>query len=123
MGTVFYANGYVHVLGHVPELDGFNLLGYGYTRTDLQLMRLGLRVCFAKPLAGLSEVSSAKRMMEDRFATGRKFNLARSYRLAKLIRSGRYRGIRMRQGLPRNGQRTHSNAKTGRRFRYRYRVF
>jgi len=30
---------------------------------------------------------------------------------------GTYRGIRLRQGLPRNGQRTHSNAKTPRTLR------
>jgi len=30
---------------------------------------------------------------------------------------GTYRGVRLRQGLPRNGQRTHSNAKTPRHLR------
>jgi small subunit ribosomal protein S13 len=41
-------------------------------------------------------------------------------RLLKLHRSvGTYRGIRLRQGLPRNGQRTHSNAKNPRKLRGR----
>jgi len=41
-------------------------------------------------------------------------------RILKFHRNvGTYRGIRLRQGLPRNGQRTHSNAKNPRRLRGR----
>jgi len=36
---------------------------------------------------------------------------------------GTRRGLRMRQGLPRNGQRTRSNANTPRRFRRRKPLF
>jgi len=42
------------------------------------------------------------------------------YRILKFHKNiGTYRGLRIRQGLPRNGQRTHSNAKNPRKLRGR----
>lgn len=48
------------------------------------------------------------------------FEDLKRYRLKLLklhLKYGTYRGIRLRQGLPRNGQRTHSNAKNPRKNR------
>lgn len=58
----------------------------------------------------ISEVFS-KRSLGDEF---RKYKIT----ILKDLQNSRiYRGLRMRMGLPRNGQRTHSNAKSQRKLR------
>lgn len=67
----------------------------------------------------LNELSPMKRSSISkytvRYTTDLDLKKAERHILASHLETGTYKGIRLRQGMPCNGQRTHSNASTSRR--------
>jgi len=91
-----------------------SIYGFGTTHLNYCFRRLGVR--FSKRIADLDygKIRGISTCVSDLSTLSdlRRFQ----YKLLKLHRNvGTYKGLRMRQGLPRNGQRTHSNASTARR--------
>jgi small subunit ribosomal protein S13 len=77
-------------------------------------MKLGI-----SPKANLIDLNSAKRRgltnLVDQFCTDKMLKRELMLVLTGITRHGCYKGIRLKQGLPANGQRTRSNAMTARR--------
>jgi len=101
------------------DLPNINRLAYG----------IGLaRVRLIKTYMGRPRVNNLK-LTPFAYLDGLDYMVTRRYMLNKSLiqmklrylrphtKFGTYRGLRMKQGLPRNGQRTHSNAGTSRRFK------
>ena len=65
---------------------------------------------------GLTKTNFISKVFSKR-SLGAEFQKYKLSILQDLKKSRIYRGIRMRLGLPRNGQRTHTNAKTQRKLR------
>jgi len=57
------------------------------------------------------------RMLTDHYTVGEQVKLQSRESIGRHIRIGSYRGLRLRDGLPVRGQRTHSNAHTARKFK------
>lgn len=66
----------------------------------------------------LDQISRFKRagisQRVDRFTTDLTLKKVEAHILIAHLQNGSYKGIRFRQGMPANGQRTHSNASTSR---------
>ena len=55
--------------------------------------------------------------IDNTFTIGSKLSQEKVVNIKRLIKMSSYRGFRHVQGLPSRGQRTHTNAKTSRKFR------
>jgi small subunit ribosomal protein S13 len=88
------------------------IYGIGRTRSGSILHRAG--VDQNKKVGDLSEeeVSRIRQIIEDEGAVEGDLRKEISMNMKRLIEMGSYRGLRHRRGLPVNGQRTHTNART-----------
>jgi small subunit ribosomal protein S13 len=57
-------------------------------------------------------LSKLDRFLNTNFVTGRVLRQSVNKNVRRLVETGSYRGLRISQGLPAHGQRTHTNAKT-----------
>lgn len=90
-----------------------NIYGMGKFRVSFLLRKLNYLYYF-----NLKKFSRSKRIGLSRtvskFSTDLTLKKAEAQFLIPHLQCGTYKGIRFRQGLPANGQRTHSNASTTR---------
>jgi len=90
-----------------------NIYGIGRTRFRLIQQKLGFRQNIK-----FNEMKRAKRRMitrsVDKYTTTNQLKRVENAILRPHFLNGSYKGIRMRQGMPANGQRTHSNASMSR---------
>jgi small subunit ribosomal protein S13 len=94
-----------------------SVYGLGHSRIRIIMCKLG---CVRK--TKLSSIYSNKRnglsrFISNHYSTEKLLRKPTNNILRDLIKNGTYKGIRMLQGLPSNGQRTHSNASTAGRLR------
>jgi len=96
--------------------------GFGVAHTQGVLSRLGAKASRRIKAIGIHKFRKFGSLTIHRSL----FTDLSRYRYRLLVKHqqvGTYKGIRARQGLPRNGQRTHSNAGTPRRFFKLKRIF
>lgn len=91
--------------------------GVNYTSAKLVCVSIGISLS-----TRIFELSYEKKMLlklvcEGIFCTMKHRKRIYESNLNLLFSSGIYRGLRMKQGLPSRGQRTHTNAGTSRRMR------
>jgi len=103
------------VLQSIPGL-GLTYRLYLYRRLGIKSTSLELSKMSASTLTGVSNIIAE-------LSTHGELTCYRVKILKYHRNFGTRRGLRMRQGLPRNGQRTRSNANTPRRFRRRKPLF
>jgi len=104
-----------HVIQSIP--------GLGTAHRLYLLRRLGIKSA-SQPLSSISAstLTGASNIIAE-LSTHGELTFYRTKILKYHRNFGTRRGLRMRQGLPRNGQRTRSNANTPRRFRRRKPLF
>jgi small subunit ribosomal protein S13 len=88
------------------------IFGIGRTRAKSILHRAGVGA--DRKVADLTEeeVSRIRQILEEEGAVEGDLRKETSLNVKRLIEIGSYRGLRHRRGLPVNGQRTHTNART-----------
>lgn len=90
-----------------------SVYGIGRARLNNLYQRLNYRYD-----VNLNKLSRLKRLCisqkVDRYTTDLALRKAEAHILLLHLQNGSYKGVRFRQGMPANGQRTHSNASTSR---------
>ena len=91
--------------------------GIGMARAKKLSMRYGLLLRVKVANVRRRKISKLNRYVARKYVIGKDLR-RRALRAVKIHkRIGSYKGLRFRQGLPANGQRTRSNANTCRRFK------
>jgi len=96
-----------------------SIMGLGPSHLSYLLRRMSISEKTLLKRIGFSKIESISQLVLKHSV----LSDLRKYRRKILLfqrKIGTYRGIRMRQGLPRNGQRTRSNAGTPRRHASKY---
>lgn len=90
---------------------------FGINQTHVSFLLKKFGIPFQIRLEGLtgSKRSLLSQYVQSHFVIEKKLTKFRNEILGEQLRGGRYRGLRMRQGLPVRGQRTHTNGSTARR--------
>jgi small subunit ribosomal protein S13 len=88
------------------------IYGIGRTRSKSILHRAGINP--DKKIVDLTEdeISRIRQILEEEGAVEGDLRKENTMNVKRLIEMGAYRGLRHRRGLPVNGQRTHTNART-----------
>ena len=88
------------------------IYGVGRTRSRSLLYRAGIE--FDKKIGDLTEeeVNKVRQILEEEGAVEGDLRKEVSMNIKRHIEMGSYRGLRHRRGLPVNGQRTRTNART-----------
>lgn len=90
--------------------------GVGKLRANQICDYLGLNPRLRVQQLGRSQLDSILSLLQNHFYTGPELIKIVCQDVQRLIQLGSYRGIRHRQKLPVRGQRTHTNAKTAKKF-------
>ena len=87
---------------------------FGVGRSTSQKILMGVNIDPNKKTdeLGEDEVSKIREYMEKNFKVEGELRRFIGQNIKRLMDSGSYRGLRHRKGLPVNGQRTHTNART-----------
>ena len=87
--------------------------------TRAQLICAELNISKDDKLSNLSKdkIKLISDFIDNTFTIGSKLSQEKVVNIKRLIKMSSYRGFRHVQGLPSRGQRTHTNAKTSRKFR------
>src|SRR6056300_1414196 len=91
--------------------------GIGFSRSKLICDKLNINL--KTKLGNLSQesIKSITDFIDSYYIIGNKLNREKLDNIKKLIKISSYRGFRHVKGLPLRGQRTHTNAKTSRKFK------
>lgn len=94
------------------EISLTYIFGIGLTRSRSLLYRAGID--FGKKMGELTdeEITNLRKILEGEGSVEGDLRTEISLNIRRLIEIGSYRGLRHRRGLPVNGQRTHTNART-----------
>lgn len=113
---MFLANRYISVKQSVKQAL-LNVRGLGLRRRNLISIKFGVRPSTMLKAVAYRKRRGITRFVERRYITGLKQRTLFKNNLKQQIVYGSYKGIRLRQGLPANGQRTRSNAQNSRKLR------
>ena len=92
------------------------IFGLGKSRTSSICKKLGFSRNYKVKNLTLKQVSSLRNSLEScDFVFSSDLQKAKSLNLQRLISIRSYRGLRLRQGLPARGQRTHTNGRTAKK--------
>jgi small subunit ribosomal protein S13 len=91
--------------------------GIGFSRSRIICAKL--KIDFSIKLGDLSKenIKNITDFIDNYYIIGNKLNRDKLNNIKKLIKISSYRGFRHVKGLPSRGQRTHTNAKTSRKFK------
>jgi small subunit ribosomal protein S13 len=91
--------------------------GIGFSRSKIICAKLNINL--KTKLGNLSQenIKSITDFIDSYYIIGNKLNREKLDNIKKLIKISSYRGFRHVKGLPLRGQRTHTNAKTSRKFK------
>lgn len=112
---IFLAGKKVERVGNVMGLRRL-ARGIGLQRLDFISKAMGLSLKTPLKRVPLTYLNGINKKMLNSYTLNKRLRIIKERYLAPHVKYGTYRGLRMRQGLPRNGQSTHSNAGTTRRF-------
>jgi len=90
--------------------------GIGFSRSKIICAKLNISI--ATKLGDLSKdnIKAITDFIDRYYIIGNKLSRDKVNNIKKLIKISSYRGFRHVRGLPSRGQRTHTNAKTSRKF-------
>lgn len=91
--------------------------GIGPARSKLICSMLGLDTNTKLGDLSKDNVKAIADFIDDNYVVGSKLFREKTLNIKRLIKMSSYRGFRHVRGLPSRGQRTHTNAKTSRKFK------
>jgi small subunit ribosomal protein S13 len=91
--------------------------GIGLARSKIICARLGILLDTKLGNLSKDEIKSISDFIDNYYIIGNKLVREKTTNIKKLIKISCYRGFRHVKGLPSRGQRTHTNAKTSRKFK------
>jgi small subunit ribosomal protein S13 len=95
-----------------------HIFGLGKSNSDVLCKQLGLSKNFKVKNLSKEQLSKLSVILEiSNFSLGSELKKLRSLKVKNLVSIRSYRGLRLKQGLPVRGQRTHTNARTARKRR------
>lgn len=95
-----------------------HVFGLGKSKSDFVCKKLGFSRNLKIKDISKEQLSKLLTLLELlNIPLGSELKKLRSIRITNLVSIRSYRGLRLRQGLPVRGQRTHTNARTARRRR------
>jgi small subunit ribosomal protein S13 len=91
--------------------------GIGLARSKIICAKLNISVDTKLGDLSKDNIKSITDFIDTYYIIGNKLNRDKISAIKKLIKISSYRGFRHVKGLPSRGQRTHTNAKTSRKFK------
>jgi small subunit ribosomal protein S13 len=95
----------------------FKSFGLNLTRIFYICRRVGIHPDVVFQQLSSSKIQELDKFVSSVFLIDRGLSRISRNLLSDFLKSGNYRALRMKQGLPARGQRTHTNAGTARRMR------
>ena len=94
-----------------------NIKGIGLTRAKIICAKLNILESMKLGDLPKDKVKAVTDFIDNFYIVGNKLNREKTNNIKQLIKISSYRGFRHVRGLPSRGQRTHTNAKTSRKFK------
>nr|QDA21745.1 ribosomal protein S13 [Proschkinia sp. SZCZR1824] len=92
------------------------IFGIGHTKTSFICKKLGFSKNYKVKDLTKSQILKITNLLElSQFVLSSDLQKVKSLNLQRLISIKSYRGLRLRQGLPVRGQRTHTNGRTSKK--------